>query len=218
MPVAEPLGDREPAALRAGRDDERGRIPGEERVGAPGDGGLAQHDTGAVATNRGNQYRGGAATLQLQASGGSGPPRNFCSLRIERPWAAMLLMVALPLFLLFSIDFDPSRLNTDTGADRFAALGVLKFLIAVAVIGVGVGYLVTTRNRLRIPKLLAAFGSCVAMVAFVALPFLAWLLLGISTWFAISASIALCSITAFALTRYLLRATTSAAISHTPES
>ena len=87
MPVAEPLGDREPAALRAGRDHERGRIPGEERVGAPGDGGLAQHDTGAVATNRGNQYRGGAATLQLQASGGSGPPRNFCSLRIERPWA-----------------------------------------------------------------------------------------------------------------------------------
>ena len=86
VPVAEPLGDREPAALRAGRDDERGRIPGEERVGAPGDGGLAQHDTGAVATNRGNQYRGGAATLQLQASGGSGPPRNFCSLRIERPW------------------------------------------------------------------------------------------------------------------------------------
>ena len=61
-------------------------IPGEERVGAPGDGGLAQRDTGAVATNRGNQYRGGAATLQLQASGGSGPPRNFCSLRIVRPW------------------------------------------------------------------------------------------------------------------------------------
>ena len=50
-----------------------------------GDGGLAQHDAGAVAANRGNQYRGGAATLQLQASGGSSPPGNFSSLRIERP-------------------------------------------------------------------------------------------------------------------------------------
>ena len=84
--MAGTLGDREPAALRAGRDHERGRIPGEERVGAPGDGGLAQYDAGAVAANRGNQYRGGAAARQLQASGGSGPPGNFCSLRIERPW------------------------------------------------------------------------------------------------------------------------------------
>ena len=35
VPVAEPLGDREPAALRAGRDHERGRILGKERGGAP---------------------------------------------------------------------------------------------------------------------------------------------------------------------------------------
>ncbi len=51
----------------------------------PGDGGLAQHDAGAVAANRSNQYRRGPATLQLQAPGGSGPPGNFSSLRIERP-------------------------------------------------------------------------------------------------------------------------------------
>ena len=50
-----------------------------------GDGGLAQHDAGAVAANRSNQYRRGPATLQLQAPGGSGPPGNFSSLRIERP-------------------------------------------------------------------------------------------------------------------------------------
>ena len=133
-------------------------------------------------------------------------------------WVVMLFMVALSVVLLASIDFDPDRFDLGGVGQGSEMAGTLKFLIAVSVLFVGIGYLVSLWDRLRIQKFRAALGSYAAMVAFIILPFLAWLLLGISAWFATLAAIALCSITAFTLSRYLLRAGQQSATGDTPES
>ncbi len=125
-------------------------------------------------------------------------------------WVVMLFLVALSVVPLLTI-------NTILDPVGSIMVGMLKFLMAVIVIGVGIGYLASTQNRLRVPWFWATFGSYIAMVAFVAVPLLAWLLLGISISFAILASIALCLITAFTLSHYLLRARSPAATSHSPE-
>ena len=132
--------------------------------------------------------------------------------------AAMLFLVALSILLLFSVDLDPARQDSGGTDPTLDIIGFLKFFAAALVMGVGIGYLVTTRNRLRIPKLWATLGSYIAMIALVALPFLAWLLLGISAWFASMAAFTLCFIIALALIQYLILGGHSYKVEDEPES
>ena len=141
----------------------------------------------------------------------------------------MFFVIVFSFLLLFSITLDPQR-PEQWGLDDLG--GVVKFPMAVLVIGVGLRYIearywipnrtrlqiIPTRKRIQIPWFWATLGSYAAMVIFIILSFLAWLLLGISPWFATLAAIVLCSVTAITLSRHLLRAGQPSATGHTPES